>query len=153
MTITRYTPRTPFLSPWIEVEGMSNRLHRLFGEPSDKEGVRRTGWNPTVNVEETSEELLLTAELPGMSIEDIEIEVENNVLSLTGEKKEAKEEREDRRYHVWERGYGSFKRTFTLPRTVKAEKIAAHMKDGILFIQMPKAPEAKGRKISIKAEK
>jgi HSP20 family protein len=153
MTITRYARRSPFLSPWLEVEDMSNRLHRLFGEPSNGEASRRSPWSPTVNVEETSEELLFTAELPGMSIDDIAIEVENNVLSLSGEKKEEKEESEDRRYHLWERKYGSFKRTFTLPRTVKTEKITAHMKDGVLFIQVPKAPEAKSRKIAIKSEK
>ena len=156
MTITRYNRRsprrTPFLSPWLEVEDMSNRLNRLFGDPSRSQESRQTGWSPTVNVEETNEELLLTAEFPGMNIEDIEIEVENNVLTLKGEKKENKEEAEDRRYHLWERRYGSFKRTFTLPRSVKSETITANMKDGVLFIQMPKAPEAKSRKITIKSE-
>ena len=75
------------------------------------------------------------------------------MLSLRGEKKEeeAKEEHE-RRYHVWERSYGSFQRKFTLPQTVKSAKISAHFKDGILFVQMPKAAEAKARKIAIKAE-
>ena len=155
MTVTRYTRRSPFLSPWLEVEDMSNRLHRIFGESGKGEGSRTSSWNPTVNVEESSEELLLTAEIPGMAIEDIDIEVENNVLTLTGEKKEEKEESEegeDRRFHLWERKYGSFKRTFTLPRTVKTEKISAHVKDGVLFVQMPKAPEAKSRKITVKSE-
>ena len=152
MTITRYTRRPPFRGPWLEVEDMSNRLHRLFGEASGEERATRSSWAPTVNVREANDELLLTAELPGMSIEDIEIEVENNVLTLIGEKKEEKEESEDLRFHVRERAYGSFTRAFTLPRTVQTEKISAHMKDGILFVQMPKAPEAKSRKISIKSE-
>jgi HSP20 family protein len=108
-------------------------------------------WSPAVNVEETKEELRLTAELPGMGIDDIEIEVENNVLSLRGQKRE-EEEKEDRRFHVWERSYGSFERTFTLPRTINTEKISAQFKDGILHVHMPKAPEAKSRKISIKSE-
>jgi HSP20 family protein len=86
-----------------------------------------------------------------MSIDDLEIEVENNVLSLRGEKRQ-EEEQGDHRYHVWERSYGSFERSFTLPKTVKADEISAHFRDGILYIEMPKAPEAKGRKISIKAE-
>jgi HSP20 family protein len=86
-----------------------------------------------------------------MSIDDIEIEVENNVLSLRGEKNQ-EEETKDRKFHVWERSYGSFERSFTLPRTVKADGISAHFKDGILNVHIPKAPEAKGRKISIKAE-
>jgi HSP20 family protein len=152
MAITRYTRRSPFLSPWTELEDMSERLNRLFGEPSGGEAVRRTVWSPAVNVEETNDELRLSAELPGMNIDDIQIELENNVLSLRGEKKEVREEREDRRYHLWERCYGSFERSFTLPRTVKAEEITAQFKDGILHVQMPKAPEAKSRQITIKAE-
>jgi HSP20 family protein len=153
MAITRYARRSPFISPWIEFEGMTNRLKRLFQEPSNAGGVRTPAWSPTVNVEESSEELLLTAELPGMGIEDIEIEVENNVLSLKGEKKEEdREESDDRRFHVWERRYGSFRRRFTLPQTVKTGEITAHVRDGILFVRMPKAQEAKSRKIDIKTE-
>ncbi len=87
-----------------------------------------------------------------MNIDDIEIEVENNILSLRGEKREEEEVKDDRKFHVWERCYGSFERSFTLPRTVKADQISAHFRDGILHVQMPKAPEAKSRKIAIKAE-
>lgn len=152
MAITRYTRRSPFLSPWRELEEMSDRLNTLFSAPAQGEAQGRTVWTPSVNVEETKEELLLTAELPGMNIDDIDIEVENNILSLRGEKKEEREEKDDRRYHLWERCYGTFERSFTLPRTVKADEISAHFKDGILHVQMPKAPEAKSRKIAIKAE-
>jgi len=151
MTITRYTRRSPVLSPWGELEDMTDRLNRLFGEPARGEATRRPVWSPAVNVEETKEELLLSAELPGMNIDDIEIEVENNVLSLRGEKREEKEEQENHRYHVWERCYGSFERAFTLPRTVKTDQISAHFKDGILHVQMPKAAEAKSRKVTIKS--
>jgi HSP20 family protein len=151
MTITRYTRRSPVLSPWLELEDMSTRLNRLFGEPVGSEAGRRVLWSPAVNVEETKDELRLTAELPGMNIDDIAIEVENNVLSLSGEKRQ-EEETEDRRFHVWERSYGSFERSFTLPRTVKTDEISADFRDGILHVRMPKAPEAKSRKISIKAE-
>jgi HSP20 family protein len=131
---------------------MSDRLNRLFSDPGQGQHSRPSMWTPAVNVEETKEELKLTAELPGMDIDDIEIEVENNLLSLRGEKKE-EEEIENRKFHVWERTYGSFERTFTLPRTVKAEEISAHFRDGILHVQMPKAPEAKSRKIAIRGEK
>ena len=158
MVIARYTRPSPFLSPWQGFEGASERLNRLFGTPAQGEAVSRSAWTPSVNVEETKEELLLTAELPGMNIDDVEIEVENNVLSLRGEKKgmpEEKgmaEEKDDRRFHLRERRYGSFERSFTLPRTVKTDGISAHFKDGLLFVEIPKAPEAKSRKISIKAE-
>jgi len=152
MAIARYTRRSPFLSPWQELENVSDRLNSLFGVPAQGEASTRTLWTPAVNVAETKEELILSAELPGMNIDDVEIEVENNVLSLRGEKKELKEEGDEKRYHLWERCYGTFERSFTLPRTVKTDQITAHFKDGILHVQMPKAPEAKSRKISIKSE-
>ena len=151
MALTRYTRRSPVFSPWAELEDMTNRLNRMFTEAGSGEASRRAFWTPAVNVEETKDELRLTAELPGMGIDDIEIEVENNVLSLRGEKRE-EEQQDERRYHVWERSYGSFERSFTLPRTVKPDQISAQFRDGILHVQMPKAPEAKSRKISIKAE-
>mgnify|MGYP003574679417 FL=1 len=150
MTITRVARRPAFRSPWQELEDASLRLNRLFSQSGSEKGLSR--WNPATNVEETEDELLLSAELPGMTIEDIEIEVKNNVLTVQGEKKDEKEEREDRRYHLWERSFGSFKRTFTLPRTVVTDEISAEFKDGILSVRLPKAPEAKSRKISIKAE-
>lgn len=151
MTITRYSRRSPVLSPWQELEDMSQRLNWLFTDRGAPEAPRRVAWSPSVNVEETKEELRLTAELPGMNIDDLEIEVENNILSIRGEKRE-EEEKEDRKFHVWERCYGSFERSFTLPRTVKPDQISAHFKDGILHVSMPKAPEAKSRKIAVKAE-
>lgn len=152
MAITRYTRRSPFVSPWLELEDMTDRLNRLFREPGSGEASGRAMWSPSVNVEESKDELILTAELPGMGIDDVDIEVENNVLSLRGEKKEIREENQDRRFHVWERSYGSFERQFTLPRTVKTEGISASFRDGILTVQMPKAPEAKSRKITIQAD-
>jgi len=151
MTIAHVTRRPASLSPWQEMGNASLRLNRLFGLAGHGPGSA-DGWNPAVNVEETEDALLLSAELPGMTIEGIEIEVKDNVISVQGEKKDEKEEQEDRRYHLWERSFGSFRRTFTLPRTVVTDDISAEFKDGILFIQLPKAPEAKSRKISIKAE-
>ena len=150
MAIAQVTRRPVPRSPWQEMEDASLRLNRLFGRSGN--GPLSVGWNPAVNVEETEDALLLSAELPGMRIEEIELEVKDNVLTIQGEKKDEKEEQEDRRYHLWERSFGSFRRAFTLPRTVATNKISAEFKDGILFIQMPKAPEAKSRKISIKAE-
>ena len=152
MTITRYSRRSPFLSPWREVEAVSDQLNRLFSSSNQSQPKQGAAWTPAVNVEETTEELLLSAELPGLSIEDVEIEVENNVLTLRGEKKSQQEEGDERRYHLFERSHGSFERRFTLPRTVKTQKISAEFKSGILHIQMPKAPEAKAKKITIKAE-
>ena len=103
-----------------------------------------------MNVEESKDELILTAELPGMSENDISIEMENNVLTISGEKLEQRTEGdEERRYHLWERRYGTFQRSFTLPRTVKADEIRATYDNGVLRVHLPKVAEAKGRKIAV----
>jgi HSP20 family protein len=152
MAITRYT-RSPGFAPWRDLEEVSNRLARLFDEGSGhglSTGTNGGSWIPSVNVEESKEELVLTAELPGMSEEDISIEMENNVLTISGEKTEERTEGDqERRYHLWERRYGSFQRSFTLPRTVKAEDIRATYDQGVLTVHLPKVPEAKGRKITV----
>ncbi len=147
MAITQYRDRN-WLSPWREFDQVSNRLSRLFGNQSlgDLEG---SSWLPAVNIEETKDELLLTAELPGLRREDVEIELENSVLAIRGRKEAINEESEDRKYHVWERRYGSFQRSFSLPRTVAADDISATFEDGVLQIHLPKAAEAKGRTIEI----
>jgi HSP20 family protein len=105
---------------------------------------------PAVSVSEAKDELLLTAELPGLTEDDITVELENNVLTVSGEKNEVREEDdEERKYHVYERSYGSFSRSFTLPRTVDGQNIVATFDHGILTVKLPKVAEAKGRKIEI----
>jgi HSP20 family protein len=143
--------------PWPaglqELEEMTNRLSRAFDDfPGATDRPQRSSWLPAVNVEETKDEMVLTAELPGMRQEDVEIELENNVLTISGNKQSEREEQEERRYHLWERRWGSFQRSFTLPRTVDAESIEATFQEGVLTIRMPKVPEAKGRRIEIRSE-
>ena len=152
MALVRYTPRSNFKS-WPDVDLFSNRLSRIFGSAWDT--TEPTGaWIPAVNVEEAADELLLTAELPGMRDEDINVDIENNILTIRGEKREAREEADEgRRYHVWERRYGSFHRAFTLPRSVEADAIQADFDGGVLTVRLPKAPEAKSRAIEISATK
>ena len=150
MAITRYTVRNPVLSPFRDLEEVSNRLARLFEDSPVSTGTNGGTWMPAVNVEETKSELVLSAELPGLGQDDISIELENNVLSISGEKSEERTEGdEERRYHLWERRYGTFQRSFTLPRTVQADKIRAVFDNGILRIHLPKQEEAQGRKIAI----
>lgn len=150
MAITRYSVRNPALSSWRDLEEVSNRLARFFEDSPLSTGTNGGTWVPAVNVEETGDAMLLSAELPGMNEGDISIELENNVLTISGEKAEERTEGdEERRYHLWERRYGAFQRSFTLPRTVKADDIKANFDKGILKIHMPKVPEAKGRKIAI----
>jgi len=149
MAIAKYATRRPMQNVWGDVDDVSNRLSRLFDE-SFFNMPRPDRWFPAVTVSETTGELVLTAELPGMSEKDITIDLENNVLSLSGEKVETREEGdEERRYHVYERNFGSFNRSFTLPRTIDGANIVATFDNGILTVKLPKLPEAKGRKIKI----
>lgn len=149
MAIMRYPTRTLSYSPWRELDEVSNRLANLF----DGTGVRRFGdaaWAPPVNVAETADELVFTAELPGMSEDQLNIHLEQNVLTISGEKVEERTEGEEgQKYHLWERSYGSFRRSFTLPHSVNGQEANARFENGVLEIRLPKAPEAKGRKIEI----
>ena len=139
MAITKYIRRRPIRSGWRDLDTV----------PFSTDSVNR-GWAPHVDVIETDEELTLTAELPGLSENDVMINLENSVLSISGEKTAIRNEDEtEQRSHVWERRYGSFNRSFTLPRTVSTEDISALFENGILTIHMPKVPEAKGRTIEI----
>ena len=145
MAITRFAYR----NPWQELDQLTNRLGQLFNHDMSTP-ANRGAWLPAVDVEESGDELVLTAEVPGMNPEVIGLRLENNVLTISGERDEERREGEEgKRYHVWERRYGSFQRSFTLPRTVRPDEIAAEYKDGILTVRLPKAVEAKSRRIQI----
>ena len=152
MALVRYAPRSAFAS-WPDLDLFSNRLSRVFGNTWDNTAPAGN-WIPAVNVEEAADELLLTAELPGMREEDVTVNIENNILTIRGEKREAyeaggEEGDEEHNYHVSERRYGSFHRSFTLPRSVQPDAIEAEFDSGILTVRLPKAPEAKSRTIEI----
>lgn len=111
-----------------------------------------TDWVPPVNVAETADSILVTTELPGVSPDDVEIQVEENVLTIRGEKHEEREEKDTERHmHISERITGSFSRSFTLPRKVDVEGIDADFGDGVLKVSVPKAPETRARRIEVKA--
>ncbi len=152
MALVRYGPRSTFASwpePWPDLDLFTNRLSRAFGNGWDT--PEPTGsWIPAVNVEEAADELLLTAELPGMREEDVNVDIENNILTIRGEKREEHEEGDEgHKFHVGERRYGSFQRAFTLPQSVQADAIHADFSGGVLTVRLPKAPEAKSRNIQI----
>jgi len=149
MAIVKYPTRNTVYSPWRELDEVSNRLARLFDDSSLRRG-EGTLWSPPVSVSETADELVFTAELPGLNEDQVSIDLENDVLTISGEKIEERTEgEEERSYHLWERSYGSFRRSFSLPRAVNADEARAHFKNGVLEIRLPKAAEAKGRKIQI----
>ncbi len=145
--MTRYT-----IHQRPDLTNIQTQLHRIF-EPfarfashEDEDLVSGT-WVPPVDVAETQEKILVRAEVPGMKQEDIQIEFENGLLTIRGERK--LEKAEGVTWHRVERVYGNFSRSFTLPRTVDAEKIAASYRDGILEIDVPKKEEAKPKNIRI----
>ncbi len=143
MALTRFTPIR--MSPWREVGDLSHSIGRLFGETA-----LGGAWTPAVSVAESADELLFTIEVPGITSEAISVEVKNDVLTIRGEKTEERaEEPDDVRHHVLERRFGSFQRTFKLPRTVSVDDVNADYKDGLLSIRVPKLPEAKSRPIEI----
>lgn len=132
-------------SPWTEMNRLARELDTMFTPGWTQSNDL---WAPPVDVEETPDEIVLTAELPGMSRDDIDIELEDGVLTIQGEKKEEQKE-EGRQGLRYERRWGSFARRFTLPRAVDSANITASYENGILAIHVPKAEEAKGRKIEI----
>lgn len=109
-----------------------------------------TKWMPRVDVKETPEAYIFTAEAPGMKADDIHVEVTGDSLTISGEKREEKKEEKDQ-WHLSERSYGSFSRSFTFPVPVDSEKVEAETKDGILTVKVTKSRDAHPRKISIKS--
>lgn len=107
-------------------------------------------WSPAVDVHEDKGQIILTAELPGVPLADISISVENNLLTISGERRLEKAKEEDS-YHWRERAWGAFRRTFTLPSTVDRDAITAAYKDGVLTVRVPQREEAKPKQISVSA--
>ena len=148
MTIVRYDPFRDLRTLQEEVNRLfSTNLTRGFGE----EAIERGAWNPSVDIYENKDQIVLEAELPGMKREDFELSVENNVITLRGERQFEKKEDTDN-YHRVERSYGSFTRSFTLPQTVSAEGAISEYKNGVLRVTLPKREETKARRIEISGE-
>lgn len=125
----------------------TDTVSRFLEQP---DGTLRSGtWSPPVDIEETRDALLFHVELPGFEREMIDINVENNRLTLSGERK-FEEQPEGREYHRVERFYGKFFRTFQLPNTADVEGISANLKNGVLTVSVPKRADAKPRQIEVK---
>jgi len=143
--------------PYRDTFATQDRLNRLFNETlgrfaGEEEGLSTGNWIPPVDLYETDQDIVLTAELPGIDPKDVEATVHDGTLYLKGERKYESEFREENYRHV-ERSYGSFGRTFPLPAAVDAEKVRADFKDGVLTLTMPKREETKPKKIKISISK
>ncbi len=140
--------------PFKELQSLQEKIDRIFEESLRGREVSpfSGSWVPAVDIYETDDAIILEAELPGMDEKDIEVKVEDNVLTIKGERKFEKEAKEENYYRM-ERYYGSFQRSFSLPSNVDLDKIKAEYKKGILKVTMPKKEETKPKQIKIEVEK
>lgn len=141
--------------PFRELRSLQDEMNRLFmsnySQRSGSEEAFSSGaWNPQVDIFENKDQIVLEAELPGMKPDDVNISIENNVLTIHGERKFEKKDEKDN-FHRVERSYGSFTRSFTLPPTVSSENATAEFENGVLRLTLAKREEAKPRRIEIKA--
>ena len=146
MNIVRY-------DPFRDLRGLQDEMNRLFSSTFSRgsdEQMFGGAWSPSVDIYENKDNIVLEAELPGMKSEDVNISIENNILTISGERKFEKKDDSDN-FHRVERGYGSFTRSFTLPPTVSSENATAEFENGILHLTLAKREEAKPRRIEIKA--
>ena len=142
--------------PFRDLLGLQDRMSRLFDESyratqrSASEGQQETApsWAPAVDIYEQGTDIVLKAELPGVDPKDVDIRLENNVLSLRGQRQLENEVKRES-YHRVERSYGTFSRSFTLPTVVDQAAIKAEFKDGLLQVTLPKREEAKPKQIQI----
>lgn len=145
MQLTR-RPRQEIWSPLTRLQG---ELNRFFTYPEFEESGLLENWFPAMDLREDKDQLTVTAELPGMKKEDINVSLHENTLIVSGEKKCEEEEKRGENYRS-ERCYGRFHRSITLPWTVEAGKIDASYHDGVLTITLPKSEQAKPKQIAVK---
>ena len=133
-------------------DGVNRLFDNFFRSPRGESELTSTAWVPPVDIYGTKDEVVLKVELPEINIKDVKINAENNVLSISGERKFSDEVKEESYFRI-ERTYGPFVRTFTLPASVDATKISAKYKDGVLRLVLPKKEESKPRQVTLEIEK
>ena len=143
MTLTRYNPFPDFEDFPAGIRLFHDSVNRLFSEPATARP-----WTPNVDVLENEDEIVLKADVPGINEKDIEIRMEDGALTLKGERKFDKEDKE-KGYHRIERGYGSFVRCFSLPESVDPDQVKADYKAGVLTVTLPKKDVAKPRTVKV----
>jgi HSP20 family protein len=145
MAIIKYSPFTDF-ETFPGLKAFEDTMSRLFAEPSARP------WVPPVDISENENELVVKADVPDVKFEDIQVNLENDTLTLKGERKFEKAS-DKGGYHRIERSYGSFERSFTVPNTVDAEHVKADYKNGVLTVTLPKKETAKPRKINVEVSR
>lgn len=156
MTLIRWNPAHELDRVPADFFGIQREINRVFdnfirGGTQADEAFQNSYWTPAVDIAELDNEYVVKMELAGVNKDDVKISLESNILTIKGEKKQEKEER-NKNVHRVERSYGSFQRSFTLPTTVKSDKIDAVFKEGVLSVSLPKAEEAKPKQIEVKVK-
>lgn len=144
MSITRW-------DPFQNLATLQDQVNRLFEAPlagRRAENSNLAAWAPAVDIYETENELVIKADLPDINEKDLDVRVENNMLTIRGERKFEQKVKEDNYLRI-ERTYGSFSRSFSLPTTVNTESVQAEYKNGVLTVQLPKRAESKPRQVKV----
>ena len=151
MALVRFRPLAPAVDPFRDVSDIQSEVNRLFdsffGRPSQVGAMERV-WAPAVDMYETKDELVVTAELPGLNEKDIHLSISGDVLTLRGERTWNQEVKQES-YYRGERWFGKFERSVPLPMPVQADKVSASYRDGVLTVKLPKVEEIKAKEIKI----
>ena len=139
--------------PFVELEDVSKQLNRIFNKfPARNEASRElltmADWAPNVDITETDTAYLIKGEIPGVNKEDIKVNIENGMITMSGDRKQEKEEK-GKKFHRIERSYGSFMRSFRLPDNVDESAVKAEVKDGMLNVTLPKSTQAKAKSTNV----
>ena len=149
MTLTRWDPFKDLLR-------IQERMNRMFedsmvrSQGGEEPGSGRAGWTPTVDIFETPDDIVMLADLPGLAPDSLDVRVEGNSLILAGERR-LDEDVQEENFHRMERGYGLFRRSFTLPATIRQEGIRAEHNNGVLRVTLPKAESMGPKKIQVES--
>lgn len=149
MSLIRWSPRRDLWDPFAQLSEIQDEMNRLFDTSLHRRAFWEGMFSPAVDLVEEKDHLMLKADLPGLTKDDVNVTVQDNHLTIKGEKKREAETK-DANLYLSERVYGRFTRTIELPSTVDAKKIEARFKDGVLQITLPKTEEAKPKQIEVK---
>jgi HSP20 family protein len=139
--------------PFVELEDVSKQLNRIFGRfparaETGSEVLTMADWAPTVDITETDSAYMIKGEIPGVNKEDVKVTIEDGMITMRGERKQEKEEK-DKKYHRIERSYGSFLRSFRVPDDVDENAVKAEFKDGMINVTLPKSDKSKPKSINV----